>query len=386
MLSKASIQPFLKTLEALEYGCLHMTLPNGQIYRFAGRNEGTHATMSIHDTRTISVLVAKGDIGLAEAYRDGWWDTPDLAALLTLGLENDKTLQPYLYGGSWVQLAARVHYYFMRNTMRGSRKNIHAHYDLGNAFYQEWLDETMSYSAAIFKDKNEPLKLAQWNKYDRILERLQHRSGSLLEIGCGWGGFAERALSKGDYGIKGITLSTEQYDFSKQRLQNRANIVLEDYRVQKGHYESIVSIEMFEAVGEKFWPIYFEKVKSLLSPKGNAVVQTITIGDSYFEHYRKSGDMIRSFIFPGGMLPSPMRFVQEANKAGLMVKDSFAFGADYAHTLTHWLQAFDTKNARIKSLGYDEPFARMWRFYLCACIASFTVGRTDVMQWELAHA
>ncbi len=386
MLSKASIQPFLKTLESLEFGHLSLTLPNAQTYHFEGKNKGAHASMLIRDTRTISVLMAKGDIGLAEAYRDGWWDTPDLAAVLTLGLENDKALQPYLYGRGWVQLAARVHYYFMRNTLRGSRRNIHAHYDLGNDFYKEWLDETMSYSAAIFKHKEEPLKDAQLNKYDRIVERLRHSSGALLEIGCGWGGFAERALSKGDYGIKGITLSTEQHAFATRRLEGRANIVLEDYRLQKGQYDSIVSIEMFEAVGEKFWPVYFQKIKSLLANKGNAVVQTITIGDSFFEHYRKSGDMIRSFIFPGGMLPSPARFAAEAKNAGLVVKDSFAFGADYAHTLTHWLHAFDAKHERIHSLGYDEPFIRMWRFYLCACIASFSVGRTDVMQWELAHA
>ena len=207
----------------------------------------------------------------------------------------------------------------------------------------------------------------------------------MLEIGCGWGGFAERALIKRDYSIKGITISKEQYEYANNRLKGDAVISIEDYRLQKGKYNQIVSIEMFEAVGEQFWSTYFSQIKSLLSVKGKALIQTIIIKDKYFERYRKGGDPIRTFIFPGGMLPSPERFVQESNKVGLTVTDEFAFGKDYALTLTHWLNSFEQKLESVKALGFDEKFIRMWRFYLTCCIASFTSGRTDVMQMELQH-
>ena len=386
MWQKSVTDRFLRTLEKIEHGSFQCTLPNGTLYSFQGTQPGAHGTLHIHDWRMISALSAKGDIGLAETYRDGGWSSENLTDLLLVGAQNEKAIGPYIYGGFLSRLMTQFLYRFTRNTLKGSKRNIHAHYDLGNEFYKLWLDPSMSYSAALFKEGGESLEQAQYNKYDRMLDRLNVSSGRLLEVGCGWGGLAERAITQHDFEVKGITLSAQQHTYATQRLGGNAEIVLEDYRHQQGKYDSIISIEMFEAVGEKFWPTYFQKMESLLKDKGTAVVQTITIGEPYFDQYRKTGDMIRSFIFPGGMLPTPTRFAQEANKAGLQVTDSFAFGKDYARTLRHWLETFELKLPQVRALGFDESFIRLWRFYLAVCIAGFETGRTDVMQLELQHA
>jgi cyclopropane-fatty-acyl-phospholipid synthase len=385
MLEKTITQKFLKALEHIEFGSMDVTTPDGKLYQFRGSKPSIHATLKLHDWRAIPAFATKGDIGFAEAYRDGWCDSDDLTNLFLIGLQNEAALDQYIYGGVIGQIAARVSYLFTRNTLGGSKKNIHAHYDLGNEFYQLWLDESMTYSSALFTSPTEGLIQAQHNKYDRIIDRL-NSSGRLLEIGCGWGGFAERAIGKKDYEIKGLTISNAQHAFATQRLGNSANIALEDYRIQEGKYHNIVSIEMFEAVGERFWPVYFGKLKSLLEQKGKAVIQTITIGNEYFERYRTGGDMIRTYIFPGGMLPSPKRFEEESRKAGLKITDTHTFGQDYAITIEHWLKRFDSKLSEIKTLGFDEPFIRLWRFYLTCCIASFKINRTNVMQVELVHA
>lgn len=376
---------FLETLSHSEYGNIAVTLPDGKTYGYSGKHEGAKAEITLHDWRAIPALAARGDIGFAEGYRDGWWSSDNLVELFCFGLQNESALRHYIYGGVLARVASKLAYLFTQNTLKGSRKNIHAHYDLGNDFYKLWLDPSMTYSAAIFSGDQEDLTLAQHRKYDRIIERLGS-SGNVLEIGCGWGGFAERAIENKDYAIKGLTISTEQYAYAVERLKNKAQILMEDYRAQTGKFDHIVSIEMFEAVGEKYWPVYFEKLKSLLANGGKAVVQTITIGEDYFDAYRKSGDAIRTFIFPGGMLPTPTRFEQEGHKAGLRLTDSFAFGQDYARTLEHWLHRFDAKIAEVRTLGFDEKFIRLWRFYLTSCIASFRSGRTNVMQMELQHA
>ncbi|MFO0389431.1 MAG: class I SAM-dependent methyltransferase [Alphaproteobacteria bacterium] len=385
MLEKTITMQFLKSLEHIEFGAMHVTTPDGKQYSFYGKQPGAHATLHLHDWRVIRQFASKGDTGFAEAYRDGWWDSDDLVALMTMGLQNEKALNSYIYGGVFGRIAARISYLFTRNTLNGSKKNIQAHYDLGNDFYKLWLDESMTYSSALFEASDQPFVKAQHNKYDRILSRLPN-SGSLLEVGCGWGGFAERALQKNDYAIKGLTISSAQHEYAHKRVGKDATIALEDYRIQQGKYDNIVSIEMFEAVGEKYWPTYFGKLQELLASKGKAVIQTITIKDEYFESYRRGGDMIRTYIFPGGMLPSPTRFKQEAAKAGLRMTDSYGFGKDYALTLQHWLNNFEAKLTDVKNLGFDNAFIRMWRFYLTCCIASFNVGRTDVMQVELQHA
>lgn len=385
MLEKPITDRFLNTLSHIEYGDIVVTTPDGHSHAYKGRHAGVSADITLHDWRAITSLAAKGDIGLAAAYRDGQWSSKSLTNLFQLGLQNEAVLKQYIYGGVFAQIASKIAYLFTQNSLKGSKRNIHAHYDLGNDFYQLWLDKTMTYSSALFGGDGEDLVAAQHRKYDRIIERLAN-SGNVLEIGCGWGGFAERALHSKDYAIKALTISREQHAYAQERLGNKANIVLEDYRVQAGKFDSIVSIEMFEAVGEKYWPIYFEKIKSLLANKGRAVVQTITMGEQYFDAYRKGGDAIRTFIFPGGMLPSASRFKEESQKAGLQVTDQFAFGQDYARTLEYWLQQFEGRLTEVRALGFDEKFIRMWRFYLTSCIASFRTGRTNVMQIELQHA
>ena len=344
--------------------------------------------MIVHDWRTFTAFATKGDTGLAEAYRDGWWESDDIGAVFLFGMENESYLKPVFHGAFFSNVAMNLFYILQQNTLRGSKRNIEAHYDLGNDFYRLWLDPSMTYSSALYLNENDDLQTAQDNKYDRILDRLESTKGDLLEVGCGWGGFAERAADRNDrhYDLKGITLSNQQHDYAQQRLGDKANIVLEDYRHQKGKYDSIVSIEMFEAVGEKFWPTYFEKMQSLLSSKGQAVIQTITINDEHFERYRKGGDMIRNFIFPGGMLPSPEKFKHHAEKANLRVVDEFAFGQDYSATTREWLTRFDACKEQVLSLGYDEKFIRIWRFYLAVCYAAFKVQRINVMHMELRHA
>lgn len=377
---------FLKAVEKMQYGQFAIVMPDGRRFAFSGPQPGASAELTITDPRAIRAFALHGDIGFAQSYRDGWWEADDLTQLLLLGLQNEAAMNRFIHGSWLSRMVSQFCYFFSRNTLSGSKRNIHAHYDLGNAFYSLWLDPTMTYSAAIFDTEDQDLVSAQHNKYDRIIDRLAGSSGSLLEIGCGWGGFAERALQRGDYGIKGLTLSNEQHDYARQRLSDNAAIALQDYRHEKQQYDHIVSIEMFEAVGEKYWPTYFNQLKACLKQKGRAVIQTITIDDAHFEEYRKSGDFIRSYIFPGGMLPSMSRFQEVAQEAGLQLQDHFEFGQGYAKTLELWLQQFDAKIEEVKALGFDSAFIRLWRFYLAACIASFTTGRTDVMQVELAHA
>lgn len=385
MFERQIINRFLETLNHIEYGSLTVTTPDGKTASYRGPQAGAEAHFVVTDWRAITALASSGDIGLAEGYRDGWWMSNDLVALFYFGLQNESALNKYIYGGVFARVAAKLAYLFTQNTLKGSRKNIHAHYDLGNDFYKLWLDQTMTYSSALFHEQADDLEKAQHSKYDRIINRLG-ASGRVLEIGCGWGGFAERALQTRDFAIKGLTISNEQHAFATERLGQKAEIALEDYRLQTGRYDHIVSIEMFEAVGENYWPLYFNKLKSLLADNGKALVQTITIGEDYFDRYRQGGDAIRTFIFPGGMLPSPKRFEEESVKAGFNLTDAFAFGQDYARTLQLWLERFEERLAEVRALGFDEKFIRMWRFYLTSCIASFKIGRTNVMQMELQHA
>ncbi len=386
MIGKIAANQVFKRLDQMESGALTVVTPDGKKRSFGGKGQGHVATIEIRDWNVISNLIQRGDIGFAEDFRAGRWETDDLVALTCLGLDNRPVFDRMLSGSALSRSMSMLSYLTRMNTLKGSRKNIHAHYDLGNDFYKLWLDPTMTYSSAIYKSDDESLEIAQHNKYDRIVDQFDTMSGSILEVGCGWGGFAARASERGDFGIKGITLSDEQHAYATQRLGSNANIVLEDYRLQSGKYDHIVSIEMFEAVGERFWGTYFSKLSSLLKSNGKAVIQTITMNEHDFPRYRKSGDFIRSYIFPGGMLPSPTRFKEEAAKAGLTSAEGFFFGQDYAKTLEKWLETFDAKKAEILALGYDEQFIRLWRFYLAGCSAGFRSGRTDVMQIELTNA
>lgn len=386
LIDRLITEKFLKSLENISFGRLDLRLPDGRTYHFAGTDTGPSCDLIIHDWRVITNLAAKGDSGFACAYQQGWWETADLTNLITLGLMNETALKKYVFGSGLLQWAGHLSYFLRENSRRGSRRNVQAHYDLGNDFYKLWLDPSMTYSSALYKGANDSLEQAQHQKYDRIIERLGEKSGNLLEVGCGWGGFAERALNHGDFGIKGITLSDEQHAYANHRLQGQAQIALEDYRDQQGKFDHLVSIEMFEAVGEKYWGAYFNRIGSLLKQGGKAVIQTITIDDNRFDRYRRGSDMIRNYIFPGGMLPSPSRFRMAANDAHLRVNDEFHFGHDYARTLEQWLIRFDDQKASVTALGFDQKFIRMWRFYLAACIAGFRTNRISVMQVELQHA
>ena len=370
-------------LERLEGGLLEVRLPDGTCALFGDGASGV--TLQVHDEAMFGMILARGDIGLAEAYLDGLWDSPDITALLTLLATNRDVLKKALYG-SWRQLlAARVRHWLNRNSRTGSKRNIMAHYDLGNDFYQQWLDGSMSYSAAIYRDVDDgSLEAAQHAKYQRILHCLHARpEQSVLEIGCGWGGFAELAAQSG-LRVTGLTLSPAQLAWAQQRVP-QADLRLQDYRDTQEQFDHVVSIEMFEAVGERWWPSYFKTVSRALKPGGKAVIQSITIRDDLFAAYRKGTDFIQQYVFPGGMLPSRSAFRAAAARQGLAVRNEYAFGLDYARTLAEWRHAFEANWPEIQKLGFDENFRRLWRMYLCYCEAGFRAGSIDVVQFELTH-
>ena len=385
MLTARLQDSFFRNLDRLECGQFDLTTPDGRTRVFGGRKPGPSAALTLRDWSAVRSIVTDGDIGFAEGYQACLWESANLQDLLSLAMVNENVIDKFIFGSSPARMLSCLRQLLRSNTLKGSRRNISAHYDLGNDFYSLWLDPSMTYSSALFCHPGQGLAEAQANKYDRILDHMGARSGTVLEIGCGWGGFAAHASERGDYSFKGITLSERQREYAAGKLGGNAHIALEDYRHQQGKYDSIVSIEMFEAVGERYWKTYFDKIAGLLKPGGRAVVQTITIADNRFERYRNSGDFIRKYIFPGGMLPSPSRFADAAARSGLRVADRFDFGQDYAQTLERWLGNFDARRLEVQDLGYDEGFIRMWRFYLAACIAGFRTRRTDVMQVELHH-
>lgn len=370
-------------LDKLSDGRLTVRLPDGRCVAF-GHGERC-VSLHVHDERLFARVLARGDIGFAEAYLDGWWESPDLTGVLALLARNREVLTRAVYG-SWRQLlSARMRHWFNRNSRAGSKRNIMAHYDLGNAFYRQWLDPSMSYSAALYRAQDDgSLLAAQHAKYHRILDRLQAKAGErVLEIGCGWGGFAELAVQAG-LQVTGLTLSPAQLAWAQQRVP-AADLRLQDYRDTQAQFDHLVSIEMFEAVGERWWPTYFSTVARALKPGGKALIQSITIRDDLFSAYRRGTDFIQQYIFPGGMLPSRSAFRRAAERQGLQVTDEFAFGLDYARTLAEWRAAFEAHWPQIAALGFDETFRRLWRFYLCYCEAGFLAGNIDVVQFELAH-
>jgi cyclopropane-fatty-acyl-phospholipid synthase len=372
-----------KLLEKIQGGMLEVRLPDGSSALFGDGEHGV--SLHVRDEVMFSMVLARGDIGLAEAYLDGHWDSPDITGLLKLLASNRDALKKAVYGSWRNLLVARVRHWLNSNSRTGSKRNIMAHYDLGNDFYKLWLDPSMSYSAAIYREADDgSLQSAQHAKYRRILDRLQAKTGeSVLEIGCGWGGFAEMAVGDG-LAVTGLTLSPAQLAWAQKRVP-QADLRLQDYRDTQEKFDHIVSIEMFEAVGEKFWDSYFKTIADALKPGGRAVVQSITIRDDLFSSYRKGTDFIQQYVFPGGMLPSRSAFRAAAEKRGLVVKDEFAFGLDYARTLAEWRLAFEARWPEIAAQGFDENFRRLWRMYLCYCEAGFLAGNVDVVQFELAH-
>ena len=388
----ASARTVFALLTRLQHGTLDVQMPDGAQARFgSSAADAPKAALRLVDWQVCSAALKSGDIGFAEAFIDGRWTTPDLAALLRLFIANRDAMESVIYGTWWGSLAYRLRHLLRRNSRPGSRKNIHAHYDIGNPFYRLWLDETMNYSSALFEgDFTRSSVQAQQAKVRRALDECRVSAGDrVLEIGCGWGALAQEATVERGMRVTGVTLSSEQLDFARERMQrlgvaDRADLRLQDYRdIGDGPYDAVASIEMFEAVGREYWPSYFQTVQRQLKPGGRACIQTITIRDDLFERYVKSTDFIQQYIFPGGLLPSPQVFRAEAGRAGLEVVNELAFGRDYAETLRRWRADFLSRESQVRRLGFDTRFMRIWEFYLAYCEAAFDTGSTDVMQFTL---
>ena len=385
---------FVNLLSRISHGSLKLIDPAG-IEMMLGQNASDperlvdHAELKICDWRAASLILRQGDVGFAESLRRGWVDSPDLVALFTLAIRNDQ-ISEAVNGHWWALLLKRLSHWVLKDNSRaGSRRNILSHYDVGNNFYRLWLDPSMTYSSALFQgDLSQELERAQEAKYDRILDQIQAQAGqTILEVGCGWGGFAERAARRG-LKVVGITLSDAQLEWANQRmhdagLSDRVSLRLQDYRDVHEQFDHIVSIEMFEAVGLLHWPGYFQMLARCLKPTGRVVVQTIDIAEDHFDAYRRGTDFIQQYIFPGGMLPSPSRFKKESESSGLRVLEILSFGQDYAETLKRWAQRFEASLQQIREQGYDEAFIRIWRMYLAYCEVGFRQSRTDVKQWTL---
>ncbi len=376
----------LGQLERLNIGALQVDLPDGSSRLFGHGPAG--ALMQVNEWSVFARVARDGDIGFAEAFLDGQLQTPDLAGLLTLLARNREALDTPLYGSWYGRLAHRLVHLLRSNTRAGSRRNIAAHYDLGNDFYSLWLDPGMTYSSALFAHPAMSLEDAQDAKYARILDELALAPQShVLEIGCGWGGFASLCTSHG-HQLTGVSLSQRQLDYAGKRLQlalltDQARLEYRDYRDIRGRFDAVASIEMVEAVGERWWPAYFSKIAEVLPMGGRAVVQSILIDEALFERYRRGSDFIQQYVFPGGMLPSGQRFSELAGAAGLSVARDFRFGPDYARTLALWHERFLASGDAVRALGFDERFMRLWRFYLAYCEAGFNSGSTDVAQFTL---
>jgi len=385
-----AVQMALRLMERLDRGALELVLPDGSHRRF-GDGQGPRAALHLHDWHLCGAALKSGDIGFAESFIDGHWSTPDLPALLRLMIANREQVESVIYGSWWGALLYRLRHLLNRNTRTGSRKNIHAHYDLGNEFYRLWLDPSMNYSGAWFNgNRAQPLEQAQHAKMRRALAAAGVQQGArILEIGCGWGALAETAARDLQARVTGVTLSTEQLAWASARmrtagLSERVDLRLQDYRdITDEPFDAVVSVEMFEAVGREYWPSFFATLKRCLKPGAQACIQSITIRDDLFDRYVRSTDFIQQYIFPGGLLPSQAEFCRAAERAGLEVVDRMAFGTDYAETLRRWRTAFAAQAERVLPLGFDERFMRIWDFYLAYCEAAFDTGNTDLLQFTL---
>ena len=382
------IRPLVAVLGRIDRGTLELTTPEGYELRFGDGGE-PWADLQLADWSALRRIFRSGDVGLAECFRDGLVTSGNLTALMRLGIQNMETLDKAIHGSRLLTLGYRIRHLLRFNSRRGSAQNIGFHYDLGNEFYRLWLDPSMTYSSARFHDGyGEGLEQAQQAKYRRMVEFAGARSGdTVLEIGCGWGGFAEHAARQGIQ-IQGVTVSREQLSFARERLSRAglaslADLELRDYRDIHGGYDHIVSIEMLEAVGERYWQTYFGKLNALLNPGGRAAIQTIVIDDAHFERYRSGTDFIQQYIFPGGMLPSPVKLHEMAAANGFRVGRFESFGGDYAETLRRWRRNFEDNLEQVSQQGFDDQFIRLWRLYLAYCEAGFDEGRISVVQLQL---
>ena len=395
----AKVRWVLKLLSRAQHGALLLQFPDGQRACFG--QGGPVADVHLANFNVFEAALKSGDIGFAETYAAGDWSSTDPARVLTFFVRNRAAVERVIYGSFWGSLMYRLRHLLNRNSKPQAKKNIVAHYDLGNAFYSLWLDSSMTYSSALFAQAAtdgaavhlpaaaHELESAQRAKYARVLEELKlSRGARVLELGCGWGGFAETAARAGVH-TTGLTLSPSQLEYAQQRLKRqklKADLKLQDYRDEQAVYDGVASIEMFEAVGEQYWPAYFATLHRCLKPGARACVQTITIDDALFDRYRSGTDFIQQYIFPGGMLPSPSVFRAQAEKAGLQVVEAHRFGRDYAKTLATWRASFMNQQAAVHALGFDDAFIRLWEFYLAYCEAAFAEGNTDVIQYTLVRA
>ena len=393
----AAARTALQLLERLQHGSLTLQLPDGMLRHFGHGEDGAPvAAITLKNWNVFGAAFKSGDIGFAESYVAGDWTTPHLTDLLKLFIANRQQIEGMVYGTWAGRLLFRLKHLLNRNTRANSQKNIHAHYDLGNDFYGLWLDPTMNYSSAWFEGNTAPSRAdlagAQDAKVRRALQQVGVQPGErVLEIGCGWGALADMGATEFGVYVTGVTLSTEQLEFARQRmerlgLRERTDLRLQDYRdIQDGPYDAICSIEMVEAVGREYWPTYFQAVHRLLKPGGKACIQSIVIDDALFKRYIASTDFIQQYIFPGGCLPCPSEFRREAEAAGLRVQEEFTFGQDYAQTLRLWRERFLAERARILSGGFDQRFMHLWEFYLAYCEAAFAMQNIDVVQYTLVR-
>ena len=376
----------------LAHGRLDFVLDDGRRFRAEGPHPGPVAEIHIHSDDVFARLIREGDLGFSESYLEGGWSTPDLQAFMDLMHAGNDEIYDGFPGMIFVRAYERLRHLMNANTKRGSKKNISYHYDLGNDFYRLWLDDTMTYSSALFETGQESLEAAQTAKYAAMVDALNVAPGDhVLEIGCGWGGFAEYAAKERALRVTGLTISQEQFNYASERIEKAGlsslvDLKVQDYRDERAQYDGIASIEMFEAVGEKYWPVYFERVRDCLKPGKRACLQIITLQEKRFETYRKSVDFIQKYIFPGGMLPSMTALKEQVSEAELKLIGSREFGLSYSQTLRRWHATFNARWPEAEAQGFDARFKRMWNFYLTSCAGSFQGGNRDVTQMTVARA
>ena len=377
--------------EKLQTGRVDFIMPDGRRFRAEGAKPGPVAEIEVHNPDLFARLIREGDLGFSDAYLEGWWSTPDLQAFMDFVHGDNNEVYDGFPGMNLVRWYEQMRFWLQSNSKRQAKKNISYHYDLGNDFYGLWLDDTMTYSSALFETGQESTEKAQTAKYKSMVDQMGAQPGDhVLEIGCGWGGFAEYAAKERGLHVTGLTISEEQYKYAVERIEkaglaDRVTFKLQDYRDETGQYDGIASIEMFEAVGQKYWPTYFKSVKDCLKPGKNATLQIITVEDARWEIYNRGVDFIQKYIFPGGMLPSPSVLRQEVEKAGLTVARSIEFGESYSQTLRRWHETFNEKWDQVAKLGFDERFRRMWNFYLTSCASTFHSGNCDVTQLTITR-
>ena len=372
--------------QGMNTGRVDFVLDDGRIFRAEGRNPGPVSEVHIHNPDLFARLIREGDLGFCDAYLDEWWTTPDLQSFMDWVHADNDDIYDGFPGMGLVRKFEKFRFWLQRNHPAQARKNISYHYDLGNDFYGLWLDDTMTYSSALFKTGQESHEAAQIAKYASMVDQMGVQPGDhILEIGCGWGGFAEYAAKQRGLKVTGLTISKEQIRYARERIEDAGlsdmvEFRLQDYRDERGVYDGIASIEMFEAVGQKYWPAYFETVRERLKPGRNATLQIITVADSRWDVYQRGVDFIQKYIFPGGMLPSPSALRAPADKAGLAVERSIEFGQSYNISLRRWHETFNEKWDQIAEMGFDDRFRRMWNFYLTSCAATFQSANCDVTQ------